>query len=210
MKDRLIASLYDYQPSADPCRALYVRTNPVELTEQWQMVAKEGTNYQLSVSHRNVPLAHYDAQYATLAAEYGADNVMDLGVTFDARPYYLGTKRLGGEDQEDIDLFVAQAYTRENYIQRLKNQQREGDNSLEMSQLIMLMRAVTDEQYEYLIQERREQAKADICALLTLKEAQDRANAFYLADPAQDQEKMQAFIQKMQRGQRHLDDLKFD
>lgn len=200
MSERMKAKLQRDQDVTALCRAVYINTNPRELNEEWQMVANEKGHYLLAVVHRYVPVAEYEEAYATLSAQYGAENIVDLGITYDAAPYYLGVKRIGSEDMEDITLFIDQAYMRENYLLRLKDQQEDGDDSLETSQILMAVSLLSDEDYEEVIKELREQAKAKICVLLTQEEALKAAEDFYLVDPHLDKTIMSEYDHAHRQG----------
>jgi len=190
----------------EKCRAVYIASNPEDVTEQWQMVFDENEeNCLLKVMHEAVPLSVFDTRMDELRKIYG--DVEVLGETYDGTPYSIGIKRMADDDRDEVEYVIRSVYERENYIIKLQDEMQ--DEPEELDELIEKIYAIPEALYYVTVEPKIQEHLRSALQEMSEDEARNAAALYYLSDSRNDIMMRADFIEQMKSGDNLLKRLNF-
>lgn len=158
-------------------KAVYIPSNPKEMSEQWQMVFDENEeNCLLKIIHEVIPVSQCDKTIELLSQSYGEVEI--LGETYEAEPYSIGIKRAGTKAQEIAECFVKNIYQRENWLIKLEDELQNDSFTFEL--LSTQLRSMPDDIYARTTQPLIDRKINELLTETSEEEARQAAGIFYM------------------------------
>lgn len=148
--DHLLFVLNGVDP-AEKCVAIHIASNPQEVSEFWHLVGDENMGMmQLAAIHQAIPCSVIAKVKPLLERVYG--KVDEVGFTSCLDPHFIGVKRMCPSDRKAAEDNVRSNFTREGYIQYLRDQMNK-ENHDAMGSLIAMVPQFSEEEFQALIKD---------------------------------------------------------
>lgn len=174
--------------------AVYVASNPAELSEMWYMTGDpEFNNISPVLAHQLLPHDEVEKQAVLheLGNRYG--EVKRVGYTYAALPYHLGNHRMS----EDHGSFLEEYIRNQNSIEQLQARAESEKDPHDREEALKVVDKIrSSPEYAVRIEEIIQRFLAEATRCLTPEELQEKIAAFYLSSPADEASVRQASLEK--------------